>query len=661
MVVSWLATLRVACLVRMAGGAGIGGAAGHRSGVTFDTGLAWLPAEAQAQPDAPAAGPRRQGGSMQLRPEQAVLGVADPRLLDPYLERRDYRRGDRIMAQGSPGDECYLITEGEVRLEVERPDFDSDGVIAYLGPGMLCGEFSLLDGRPRSASAYANTDVEVLALTEKRLGRLLRDDPPTGLAVLRSLGRDAAAKARHTSRHLEEYVFSADIDPAVDATVAAAAAAQAVLAGWPETRVEALLDDVAGAVADRAEELAAATVAETGIGNVADKTFKNRFASLEVNRTLQGRPGIGPRPPDDRGVVEIASPMGVVLGLIPMTNPVATLVFKTLICLKARNALIVSHHPAAVGVGARTVELVGAVLDRHEAPPALLQSVERASRTKTAMFMRHPDVALILATGGAAMVRAAYSSGTPAIGVGSGNVPALVCADADPEAAAQAVVRSKAFDHGIICGSEDNLVVEEAVLAPFLDALERAGAAVCSPEEAARVTAQAFDPGDGHLRREVLGQPAQAIAEAAGVRRAAPLRVLVLPQPADRIDSPYGREKLAPLLSLFTVAGTEQGLEVCKRLLANQGAGHTAVIHSRDRPLQQRFAEEIPASRILVNGPATHGCIGVGNGLTPSLTLGCGTFGGNSTTDNVTYTNLLNLKRLARPYGQSRDSQKGLV
>ncbi|HWD46368.1 MAG TPA: aldehyde dehydrogenase family protein [Actinomycetota bacterium] len=586
---------------------------------------------------------------MQVRPELTALGVSDPRLLDPYLEGRRYAPGERIMAQGTPGAECYLITEGEVRLEVERPDFDSDGIIAYLGPGMLCGEFSMLDGQPRSASAYAHSEVSTLALSQDGLGRLCRDDPATGLAVLRALGRDAAAKARETRRHLEEYVFAADVEPAVDAAVARAAAAQEVLAGWPEARVEALLDGIAAAVAGQAEALAAATVAETGIGNVADKAFKNRFASLEVNRALQGRPGIGPRPPDDRGVTEIASPVGVVLGLIPMTNPVATLVFKTLICVKARNALIVSHHPAAAGVGAQAVGLIGEVLAVHGAPTDLLQSVERASRARTAMFMRHPRVALVLATGGTAMVRAAYSSGTPAIGVGSGNVPALVCADADPAAAAAAVVQSKAFDNGIICGSEDNLVVEEGVAGPLLAELERAGAAVCSATEAARVAGHAFDPGDGHLRREALGQSAQAIADAAGVRRDRPVRVLVLPQPLEQVDGPLGREKLAPLLSLFRVADGDQGVEVCKRLLANQGAGHTAVIHTGDQALQQRFAEEVPASRILVNGPATQGCIGVGNGLTPSLTLGCGTFGGNSTTDNVTYTNLLNIKRLARP------------
>ena len=585
---------------------------------------------------------------MQVRPETAPFGVTDRRRLDPYLERRGFAPGACLLRQGTVGDECYLVEAGEVRLEVERADYDSDGVIAYVQAGELCGEFSFLDGRPRSASAYAHTEVVASRLTEVRLRQLCADDPETGLAVLRALGRDAAAKAREASQHLQEFVFGDEVDPSVDRAVAAAAAAQAAFAGWPEARVEDLLDRIAQAAAAHAEELAAATVEETGIGDVADKTFKNRFASLQVNRSLQGKPGVGPRPTDERGVTEIASPVGVVLGLIPMTNPVSTIVFKTLICLKARNALIVSHHPAAVGVGDRTVQLVQEVLRERQAPTALLQSVGRASRTRTAMFMRHPGVALILATGGTAMVKAAYSSGTPAIGVGSGNVPALVCADADPRAAADAVVASKGFDNGIVCGSEDNLVVDASVREPFVAALRRAGAAVLTAAQADRLLAHAFDS-DGHLRREVLGQAAAAIAAAAGVELAEPARVLVLPLPLDQVDGPYGREKLAPLVSLFTVEGEEQGLTVCRRLLANQGAGHTAVIHTGDERLQQRFGREVPASRILVNGPATHGCIGIGNGLVPSLTLGCGTFGGNSTTDNVTYTNLLNIKRLARP------------
>jgi acetaldehyde dehydrogenase / alcohol dehydrogenase len=213
------------------------------------------------------------------------------------------------------------------------------------------------------------------------------------------------------------------------------------------------------------------------------------------------------------------------------------------------------------------------VLRDQGAPVDLLQSVQRASRTKTAMFMRHPDVSLILATGGTAMVKAAYSSGTPAIGVGSGNVPAFICADADPQAAAAAVVASKAFDHGIVCGSEDNLLVDEAVPAPFVAALRRAGAAVLDGQQTERLVAHAFDPADGHLRRSVLGQPASQIAAAAGVELDDPVRVLVLPLWLEQVDGPYGREKLAPLVSLFTVQGVEQGLSACQRLLANQGSG----------------------------------------------------------------------------------------
>jgi CRP-like cAMP-binding protein len=238
---------------------------------------------------------------MQVRPEFTAFGVTDPSRLDPYLKRRRFAQGQCLMRQGTAGGECYLIENGEVRLEVERSDFDSHGVIAYLHAGMLCGEFSFLDGRPRSASAYAHTDVVASRLSAERLQQLCGNDPQTGLAVLRALGRDAAAKARNTSQHLEEFVFNEQIDPSVDRMVAAAAAAQAALTGWPEARIEALLEQIAQAAAAQAEELAAATVTETGIGNVADKTFKNHFASLEVNRSLQGKPGVGRWTTDQRG------------------------------------------------------------------------------------------------------------------------------------------------------------------------------------------------------------------------------------------------------------------------------------------------------------------------------------------------------------------------
>jgi acyl-CoA reductase-like NAD-dependent aldehyde dehydrogenase len=251
------------------------------------------------------------------------------------------------------------------------------------------------------------------------------------------------------------------------------------------------------------------------------------------------------------------------------------------------------------------------------------------------------------------MVRAAYSSGKPAIGVGPGNAPAWIHHDADLAKSAEHVVRSKSFDNGIICGSEHHLVVDERVDDAFRHELERRGAAILTPGEVDRLTAVFYE--HGKVKPALLGQSASRIAEAASIERAYPIRLIVVPLPLEAITGPYGREKLAPVLSLFVTRGEEEGLAVCRRILRNEGAGHTAVIHTRSDSLARRFGCEIDASRILVNSPASLGCIGFGNGLTPSLTLGAGTFSGNSTTDNIGYRHLLNIKRIARPRAELRD------
>jgi acyl-CoA reductase-like NAD-dependent aldehyde dehydrogenase len=580
------------------------------------------------------------------RPEDAAISG-----LEPYLESVRFRRGACLMHEGSRGDACYFIVSGEARVEVERPDFDSDGVVSFMGPGAVCGEFGLLDDSPRSASVYAHTDVTARRLSADALRELCDRDPAAGVGMLRWLSRNAAGKARAFSKNLEEFILAGEPDPAMDALVARSAAAQESITAWPEDKIDDLITALAAQVAGHADELAAATVAETGIGCVADKADKNRFASLDVAQSLVGKPGVGVIGGGDKApLTEIADPMGVVLGLIPMTNPVSTLVFKALICVKARDALIVSSHPDAAGVGATTVGLLHEVLERHGAPAGLVQSVPwRPTRATTAALMRHPGVSMILATGGTAMVKAAYSSGTPAIGVGAGNAPAWVCAGADVGAAARMVVASKAFDHGIICGSENNLVVDKSVRDSFIGALREAGAAVLGTTDADRVARTAFDDRDGRLRRTVLGQAATAIAAQAGIEVPAGARLLVAPVPRDAVPGPWGKEKLAPLLSLFTADGQDDGLRLCQQILGNGGRGHTAIIHTRDQRQQMSFARQMPASRILVNGPGSQGCIGLGNGLTPSFTLGCGTYGRTSTTDNVTYTNLLNIKRVAHP------------
>jgi len=581
--------------------------------------------------------------------------VTDISGLESLLDTVQFRQGACLMREGSPGDACYFIVSGEVRVEVERPDFDSDGVVSFMGPGTVCGELGLVDDSPRSASAYAHTDVVARRLSACALRELCDSDPATGVTMLRWLARSAAEKARVFSKDLEEYIFTDEPEPAMDALVARSAAARESIAGWHEDEVDGLIAALAGQVADHADDLAAATVAETGIGYAPDKADKNRFASLGVAQSLVGKPGVGVIGSHERSALtEIADPMGVVLGLIPMTNPVATLVFKTLICVKARDALIVSCHRDAAGVGARTVGLLRQVLARHGASADLVQSVpRRPTRRATAALMRHPGLSMILATGGTAMVKAAYSSGTPAIGVGPGNAPAWICADADVEAAAHTVVASKAFDHGIICGSENNLVVDRSVRDSFIGALRRAGAAVLSPADSDRLARAAFDDRDGRLCHAVLGQAATAIAARVGIAVPAGTRLLVAPLPRQAVPGPYGREKLAPILSLFTADGEDDGIRLCRQILGHGGCGHTAIIHTRSERLQASFAQQMPVSRVLVNGPGAHGCIGLGNGLTPSLTLGCGTYGRTSTTDNVTYTNLVNIKRVAHPLAPS--------
>lgn len=255
-------------------------------------------------------------------------------------------------------------------------------------------------------------------------------------------------------------------------------------------------------------------------------------------------------------------------------------------------------------------------------------------------------MALIVATGGAGLVRSAYSSGTPAIGVGPGNAPVWVAPDADLTAAAQMVVTGKAFDHGVICGSENNLVVDRSVKEPFLVALKDASAAVLAPPACEQLERAIFDY-EGRLRKQALGKSVKVLAELAGICVPVGTRVLVVPALRADAMGPFGHEKLAPILSLFDADGDWDAIALCRDLLNRGGRGHTAVVHSAATTRHLAMAHAMPASRILVNSVAAYGCIGRGNGLSPSLTLGCGTYGRTSTTDNITYTNLLNIKRLA--------------
>jgi acetaldehyde dehydrogenase / alcohol dehydrogenase len=435
----------------------------------------------------------------------------------------------------------------------------------------------------------------------------------------------------------------------VEAMVGRAVAAQQEIQTWSEQAIDRLLQALAQRVHRQAEELARAAVQETGLGNVTDKTAKNRFASLDVYRSLAGRVGQGCLAIDRREkIMTLASPVGVVFGLVPATNPTSTFIFKVLICLKGRNAVILSPSQRAVGVSHHLGGLLQQVLCEQGAPADLVQWVgAKSSRATAGAFMEHPGVAFILATGGPALVKAAYRSGKPAIGVGAGNAPVLVCADADLQVAASSIVNSKAFDNGIVCCSEQNLVVVQSRLEAFKQMLQQCEAAVLSEEETRGLLRIAIEPTTNRLTSWVSGQQAADIAVQAQIRRPYPIRLLVVPTQGVSEHNPLAREKLAPILSLFTVPNEQVGMRMCEDLLALEGAGHTAMIYTCTARLAEEFAARIPASRILVNAPGTQGGLGMTTGLVPSLTLGSGTLGGTSTTDNITYTHLLNVKRVA--------------
>jgi len=561
----------------------------------------------------------------------------------------EFEPGTTIFTEGDQGDAAYFIDEGEVRIELELPEVDTESVLRYEGPGSTLGEVALLDRLPRSATAIADTHVRARVITTADLDELATREPGAALAVTLELARDATAKLRTLTTQVSDLMFAVAPDPVVDELVARAVAAQAQFADWPEERVDDLLGKLTAMFLEHAPALAEATVEETHIGNVGDKTLKNMVAAQGVYDSLVGQVGAGTLSTDEHTLVtEIAAPVGVIFGLVPVTNPVATAYFKTLVCLKSRNAVILSFHHAVLGVGNRVGELIHDLLRQEGAPEDLVLWVrKRGSRKLTQQFMSHPDVSLILATGGAAMVQAAYSSGTPALGVGPGNSPCWIAPDADLPAAASSIVMSKSFDNGVICGAEHNLVVDRSVRDELIAQLESNGAAVLAPGEAEHFLEVAVDPATNRFRGEMIGQTAATIAAFTGIERPYEIKVIVVPAEWDGEDTPLAGEKMTPVLSLFDVTDDDAAIALSMRLLGYMGSGHTSIVHSRSADRIARFGATMPTSRILVNSPGAHGVFGVTTGLVPSLTLGCGTFGGNSTTDNIGYRHLLNVKRVA--------------
>ncbi len=425
-----------------------------------------------------------------------------------------------------------------------------------------------------------------------------------------------------------------------------AAIAGNILAQCDQSTIHRILHAIADASLSHARELAELAVQETGFGLVEDKTAKNRFAAINVLNDVLAQSLVGIIKRDEQsGIWEIAVPMGVVAAIIPSTNPTSTAIFKILISLAGRNAVVLSPHPAARNCIAHTADLCHRAAVAVGAPEGCIGWQTLPTLDGTTELMHHKKTAVILATGGTAMVHAAYSSGKPAFGVGPGNVPAYVDRSADVALAAERILASKCFDNGTICSSEQAIVADEPIDAQLRAELEKRGA-LFLPQEMIPALGTMVTPG-GKLNPQVVGQSCRQIAEWAGIPIPSGTRCIIVELNGVGRNYPLSCEKLCPILAYYTAADWVSGCERCLEILAYGGQGHSLVIHARDMDVIERFALEKPVGRLLVNTPSSQGAIGLSTNLTPSLTLGCGSAGGNITTDNVTARHLVQIRRVA--------------
>lgn len=426
-----------------------------------------------------------------------------------------------------------------------------------------------------------------------------------------------------------------------------AKAAAPVLAEFSQQQIDAIVDAMAAAVTPQAEALARLAHEETGFGVVADKIQKNLFASQKIYNFIRPMKTVGVvNRIEDRKIVEIAEPFGVVAAIVPTTNPTSTAIYKILISMKARCPIVLSPHPSAVRCITRVAEIMHDAARTAGAPEGAINWMTQVTLEGTQELMKARETAVILATGGMGLVRAAYSAGKPAYGVGPGNAPAYIERTADVVKAVRDIVTGKTFDNGLLCSSENSVVVD----APLVDEVKRQfvanGAHFLSPSEIealgkALVTPQRLP------NPAFVGKPASYIAQQVGIAAAPGTRVLIAELAGVGRDYPLSIEKLCPVLSFYVVQDWKEGCERCMQILRYGGMGHTMAIHSRNEDVILQFGLKKPAFRIVVNTPTTLGAIGLTTSLDPSMTLGCGGWGGNITSDNISPKHLLNIKRLA--------------
>jgi acetaldehyde dehydrogenase/alcohol dehydrogenase len=417
-----------------------------------------------------------------------------------------------------------------------------------------------------------------------------------------------------------------------------------------QAQVDTIVHAMALAGLDHHRELARLAIEETGRGVYEDKIIKNLFATEYIWNSIKNEKTVGVVEDNElEGYVEVAEPVGIVAGVTPVTNPTSTTMFKSLICIKARNPIVFGFHPSAQKSSSEAARILRDAAIAAGAPEDCIQWIEHPSIAATTALMNHPKVSLILATGGSGMVRSAYSCGKPALGVGPGNAPCYIEASADVPRACTDLMMSKTFDNGMICASEQAVVVDKEISKEFEDFMRDNNCYFLDEKEIELVSNYVINPEKGTLNPDVVGKKAHWIAENAGISVPENTKILIARLAGVGPEYPLSKEKLSPVLAYYIVDNHSDGFKMCRKILEMGGLGHTAIIHSTNSGLITKFGKEMKVGRIISNAPSAQGAIGdIYNTNTPSLTLGCGSYGHNSTTANVSTVNLINKKRIAK-------------
>jgi len=441
----------------------------------------------------------------------------------------------------------------------------------------------------------------------------------------------------------------ADVVQKIDGLVANARKAADIIKGFTQEQVDKVCAAMDAASVANEVKLAEMAVAETGIGRADHKAIKNHLGAHVVYEYFKDKKSVGVIK-EEAGVSYIAEPFGVLAAATPTTNPTSTVMFKALIALKSRNVIIFAAHPRAQKCSVEAAKIMLDAAVAAGAPANCIQWIDEPSIEATNLLFKHPGVNLVLATGGGAMVKSAYSSGHPAIGVGPGNTPVFISKTAKLSVAVNNVIASKTFDNGTICSSDQSMIFDDKEVADkAVKMMVERGAYLVNAEEKAKLEKVMFDKERGVPAMAIVGKSPQAIAKLAGFEIPEDAKLLLVPLTTIGPEDWFSHEKLSPVLGYITYDGTDAAIAAAKSQLTWGGAGHTAVIHAQDENVINKFALEIPANRLLLNQPAVHGSVGlIYNQLPPSLTLGCGTDGGNYLGNNINFSDLLSIKTVAK-------------